>query len=61
MTVALALMVASSAATTIGVLLPWLFARFGYDPAMGSGPLGTVVQDVLSLLIYFQLAAALVF
>ena len=61
MTVAAALLVASSVATTIGFLLPWLFARLGYDPAMGSGPVATVVQDVLSLLIYFLLAAAFVF
>ena len=61
MTVAIALVVASSVATTIGFLLPWLFARFGYDPAMGSGPVATVIQDVLSLLIYFLLAAAFVF
>jgi magnesium transporter len=61
MTVAIALVVASSVATTIGFLLPWLFARLGYDPAMGSGPVGTVIQDVLSLLIYFLLAAAFVF
>jgi magnesium transporter len=60
-TVAIALVVAGSVATTIGFLLPWLFARFGYDPALGSGPLGTVIQDVLSLLIYFMIAAALVF
>jgi magnesium transporter len=60
-TVAIALVVASSVATTIGFLLPWLFARLGYDPAMGSGPVATVVQDVLSLLIYFLLAAAFVF
>ena len=61
MTVAIALLVASSVATTIGFLLPWLFARLGYDPAMGAGPLATVIQDVLSLLIYFHLAAALLF
>jgi magnesium transporter len=60
-TVALALIVASSLATSIGLLLPWAFARLGYDPALGSGPLGTVVQDVLSLLIYFLIASALVF
>jgi magnesium transporter len=60
-TVAIALIVASSVASTIGFLLPWLFARFGYDPALGSGPVGTVIQDVLSLLIYFQIASSLVF
>jgi magnesium transporter len=55
------LLVASSVATTIGFLLPWLFARRGYDPALGSGPVGTVVQDVLSLLTYFLIASVLVF
>jgi magnesium transporter len=58
--VAVALIVASSLATGIGFLLPWLFARSGYDPALGSGPLGTVVQDVLSLLIYFFVASMLI-
>jgi magnesium transporter len=59
--VAIALIVASSVASTIGLLLPWLFAKFGYDPALGSGPVATVIQDVLSLLIYFQIASSLVF
>jgi magnesium transporter len=60
-TVALALVVASSVATTIGLLLPALFARLGSDPALGSGPIATVVQDVLSLLIYFLVASVLLF
>jgi magnesium transporter len=60
-TVALALVVAGSVAATIGFLLPWSFAKLGYDPALGSGPVGTVVQDVLSLLIYFFVASILVF
>ena len=60
-TVAIALIVASSVATTIGFLLPWLFAKARYDPALGSGPIATVVQDVLSLLIYFMIASVLVF
>ena len=60
-TVAVALVAASSVATLLGFLLPWLFAKLGYDPALGSGPLGTVVQDVLSLSIYFLIASVLVF
>lgn len=59
-TVALSLVVAGTAATTIGLLLPWLLARIGRDPAFGSGPIATIVQDVLSLAIYFVIAAALV-
>jgi magnesium transporter len=45
-------------ATTIGLLLPWSFSRLGWDPAFGSGPVGTIIQDVLSLLIYFGIATA---
>jgi magnesium transporter len=58
-TVAIALAVASSLATTVGFLLPWLFARLGYDPALGSGPVATVIQDTLSLLSYILTASLL--
>jgi magnesium transporter len=59
-TVALSLVVAGTVATTIGLTLPWLLARLGRDPAFGSGPIATIVQDVLSLTIYFLIAAALI-
>lgn len=58
-TVALALTAAGTVATTIGLLLPWLLARAGKDPALGSGPVATIVQDVLSLAIYLGAAVAL--
>ena len=29
----------------------------GRDPAFGSGPLATVIQDLMSLVIYFLVAA----
>ena len=38
--VALALAGASVVASVLGLLLPWLLARFGSDPAYGSGPSG---------------------
>jgi magnesium transporter len=55
--VGFALFAASTAATTIGFALPWLLERTGRDPAYGSGPLATVIQDVLSLAIYFATVA----
>lgn len=60
-TVAIALLVAGVTATIIGVVLPWGFARIGYDPALASGPVATVLQDVLSLAAYFLTASLLVF
>jgi magnesium transporter len=59
--VALALAGASIVAAVLGLVLPWALARFGADPAYGSGPLVTIVQDVLSLLIYFGCVTAIVF
>lgn len=58
--VALALAGASVVASVLGLLLPWLLARFGSDAAYGSGPLATIVQDVLSLLIYFGCVSVIV-
>ena len=59
LSVSLALLAACSVATGIAMTLPALLARLGVDPAFGSGPLATVVQDLLSILIYFAIASAL--
>jgi magnesium transporter len=40
--------------------LPWLLDHLGLDPAFGSGPLATVVQDRRSIVIYFAIATAVV-
>ncbi|MDP2341863.1 MAG: magnesium transporter [Deltaproteobacteria bacterium] len=58
--VALSIIAAGTVATTIGLLLPWSLHRLGSDPALGSGPLATILQDMLSILIYFALAMAIV-
>jgi magnesium transporter len=42
----------------LGLLLPWWLARLGRDPALGSGPIATVIQDILSLLVYFAVVRA---
>ena len=51
--VGIALFAASSIACVLGLLLPWLLARIGLDPAFGSGPVATILQDVLTIAIYF--------
>ncbi|MFP5333846.1 MAG: magnesium transporter [Actinomycetes bacterium] len=58
--VGLSLLAACSVATVVAMSLPWLMHRLGRDPAFGSGPLATVVQDLLSLVIYFVVATGLV-
>ena len=57
--VSAAMLAAGAVATTVGLLLPWLFSHAGLDPANGSGPVGTIIQDVASLLIYFGCVSVL--
>ena len=42
------------------MVLPWTFQRLGGDPAFGSGPLATVIQDLLSIAVYFAMAVLIV-
>ena len=58
--VSIAIAAAGTVATTIGLVLPWALQRLGSDPALGSGPLATIIQDVLSILIYFAVAMLIV-
>lgn len=58
--VGLSVFAACSTATVAAMALPWLFDALGQDPAFGSGPLATVIQDLLSILIYFAIATTIV-
>ena len=42
-----------------GLLIPFFFKKLKYDPANGSGPISTIIQDILSVVIYFTLATHL--
>lgn len=55
----ISLVAACSTATAVAITLPWLLQRLGRDPAFGAGPLATVIQDLLSILIYLTVARAL--
>jgi magnesium transporter len=58
--VSLSLFAACSTAAVTAMLLPWLFDSLGLDPAFGAGPLATVIQDLLSILIYFAIAVGVI-
>lgn len=45
-------------ASITGVMVPVVFHRIGFDPAVASGPLVTTTNDVLGILIYFSLTTA---
>lgn len=55
--VSTSLFIACSVATLIATMLPWFFSLIGQDPAFGSGPLATVIQDLLSIALYFFVAS----
>lgn len=54
--VGLSLAATSVEATMLATLLPWSLARLGTDPAFASGPIATVLQDLLSVILYLGIA-----
>jgi magnesium transporter len=58
--VAVALFSACSVASLLAMSLPWGLRRLNYDPAFAAGPLATVIQDLVSVLIYFAACRAIV-
>jgi magnesium transporter len=59
MAVSLAIFAACTTASTVAMALPWVLNKMAIDPAFGSGPLATVIQDILSIIIYLGIATAL--
>ncbi|HKM14582.1 MAG TPA: magnesium transporter [Marinospirillum sp.] len=43
----------------IGLTLPFLLVKVGWDPATASGPLVTSIADIIGVLIYFSIATAI--
>jgi magnesium transporter len=44
------------AGTLVGSLLPLLFARLGWDPALMSAPFVTVIVDIVGIVVYMNVA-----
>lgn len=44
----------------INIFIPWILQKFKKDPAIGAGPLATIITDVLSLIIYFSVASIMI-
>ena len=57
--VSLTLLVTIIASKLVGCILPVLAKRLGFDPAVMASPFITTIVDVLSLLIYFGIAFAI--
>lgn len=39
-----------------GLLIPYLFTKADFDPANASGPIATIIQDLVSVVVYFEIA-----
>lgn len=57
--VGLAMTAAILTATFFAVFIPRIMLLFNLDPAVGGVPFATVIQDFLSIVIYFSIASAL--
>jgi magnesium transporter len=62
----IALVIATSMFITLffssftSLLTPLIISKLKYDPALGSGPLGAIISDVTSIIIYFVVAYLLI-
>ena len=57
--VSITLLVVVIIAKLVGCSLPILAKRIGFDPAVMASPFITTIVDVISLLVYFEIATAL--
>lgn len=53
---AVALMLAILSSVVTGLAIPFMFEKISLDPANASGPIATILQDILSILVYFTVA-----
>jgi magnesium transporter len=59
LTVGLAMVSVVTFATVLGAMLPLVFKKIKLDPAVASGPFIASVLDIVALLIYFEIARAI--
>jgi len=60
-TLGLTMLINLTSAPILAVLIPSLLNREHRDPALGAGPVATIIQDLISLLVYFMAASVIIF
>ncbi len=60
-TVGLAMFINVLVAPVLALAIPTILAREHTDPALGAGPFATILQDLISILIYFFIATVIIF
>ena len=61
LTVGIAMLINISIAPILATVVPELLYKEHSDPALGAGPLATIIQDLISLLIYLFVASLIIF
>ncbi|MBI2028030.1 MAG: magnesium transporter [Candidatus Levybacteria bacterium] len=61
LTVGLAMFISMAIAPAVSLIMPTILQKEHKDPAVGSGPFTTAIQDLISLLIYFSIASVIIF
>jgi len=59
LSIGIAVVVTSMMSTVIGLLLPWMFETLDMDPALGSGPIATILQDIATIVVYLFVVVAI--
>lgn len=55
----LAIFFTTMSSVLVALLIPYIFERMGYDSAVASSPMATIIRNILSLAIYFLIVVAL--
>lgn len=61
LTIGITMVINLTSAPILAVLVPSILYKKHADPALGSGPVATIIQDVISLLVYFLVASFILF
>ncbi len=61
LTIGLTMLINLTLAPILAVLIPNILYRRHADPALGSGPVATIIQDLISLFVYFFIASFIIF
>jgi magnesium transporter len=52
------LFISVSSSVLTGLLIPYTFSKLHFDPADASGPIATIIQDIISIVLYLSIATA---
>jgi len=61
LTVGLAMFASVALAPVLALVIPAMLVKEHRDPAFGAGPFATIIQDLVSVLIYFLMATLIIF